>query len=217
MNYEKKTLIVVDDGRDDANIPEIVEGAIENLAYELYKDYMAHRITGDQIYVFEAIGVTPETEEEKEALESEVENNKAMKLLYVKPVAIGKSARAEYIYFKVDYDNGDGGPENFAKKIIDVVVNGRQVYLSYHGTIPHPELGTVEANVTIKEKNYCLSIPAEFDEWGDPWRTDDLGIVTDEKGRAFDLHEVNPYEDIVPEVPDVLWMDIAEEVVPNHW
>ena len=56
MNYEKKTLIVVDDGRDDANIPEIVEGAIENLvAYELYKDYMAHRITGDQIYVFEAI------------------------------------------------------------------------------------------------------------------------------------------------------------------
>ena len=96
----------------------------------------------------------------------------------------------------MNYDNGDGSPENFATKIINVVVNGRQVYLSYNGTIPHPELGTVEVNVTIKEKNYCLSIPAKFDEWGDPWRTDDLGIVTDDKGRDFDLHEVNPYEDI---------------------
>lgn len=55
------------------------------------------------------------------------------------------------MYFKSNYENLEG-PEDFATKIIYVVTNGEQVYISYNGTIPYPKLGTVSVNVTIMER-----------------------------------------------------------------
>lgn len=212
MKYEKKVLIMIFDERNCENNPEIVDGSIENNAYVLYRKYMDNEITGDEIYTFETVGATPETSEEKAALEADVENGKAVKLPFVKSVSKDEAAHTKYMYFKSNYENLEG-PEDFATKIIYVVTNGEQVYISYNGTIPYPKLGTVSVNVTIMEKNYSLSIPAEFDEFGNPWKKDDLGTVTDESGKSFDLNKVS-----VPKVPDLLWLDIAEEVVPNpNW
>ena len=79
MKYEKKVLIMIFDERNCENNPEIVDGSIENNAYVLYRKYMDNEITGDEIYTFETVGATPETSEEKAALEADVENGKAVK------------------------------------------------------------------------------------------------------------------------------------------
>lgn len=212
MKHEEKTLVMVSLENRDCDY-KIVGGTVEANAYELYekchRDYDHHEENGDQIFTFSAIGEIPENDEEREALETASYEGKAAKVF-----DRWENDGEKYIYFKANFDDGEG-PENFATKIIYVVFNGRQEYLTYNGTIPHPELGTVDTNVTINEKNYCLSIPAKFDEDGEPYRADDFGIVTDEGGKTYDLHDGDPFEDKVPNVPNNLWMDIAEEVVPN--
>lgn len=209
MKREKRTLVMImleNRGGDY----EIVDDSVEANAYDLYRrfhgEYDHHEENGDQIFTFSAMGEIPETEEEEEALENAADEGKAEK------VFDGfKGNKEKYIYFKADFFDAGKGPENFADESIDIVRNGKQVYLTYNGTIPHPDLGTVDTNVTINERNYGLSIPVEFDEFGDPHRTDYYGTVTDETGKVFDLHK-----DSVPGVHDFLWMDIAEEVAPKY-
>lgn len=213
MKREEKTLVMVSLESRDCDY-KIVDGTVEANACELYEKYGRgypnnYEANGDQIFTFEAIGEIPENEEERESLESESDDGRKARVWNG-----WKNGREEYIYFKSNFDDGEG-PEDFAIEAIYVVFNGRQEYLTYNGTIPHPDLGTVDTNVTINEKNYCLSIPAKFDEDGEPYRTDDFGIVTDEGGKTYNLHDDDPFEDKVPNVPNNLWMDIAEEVVPN--
>lgn len=209
MKHEKKTLVMIYNERSCENNPEIVNDTVENTAYELYKNFINHRITGEEIYTFEVTGNIPETIEEKRILETTTEEGKAIALKEVSSTFNGKPAKSHTIYFKADYDDGEG-PECFASKYIEVVKNGKQVYISYNGSIPYPKLGTVAVNVTINEINYCLSIPVKFDEFDTPWKTDNFGVVVDKNGNTFDLHN-----DSVPGIPDALWMDIIEEVVPN--
>lgn len=213
MKHEKKTLVMISLENRDCDY-EIVEGSVEFSAYELYErfhgDYDHHEENGDQIFTFSAMGMIPETEEEREALETASDEGKAAKVFNG-----WEGEHKKFIYFKANFDDGEG-PEDFAIEAIYVVFNGRQEYLTYNRTIHHPDLGTVDTNVTINEKNYCLSIPAKFDEDGEPYRTDDFGTVTDGDGKTYNLHEGDPFEDKVPNVPNNLWMDIAEEVVPNR-
>lgn len=218
MRQERKTLVMVSLENRNCDY-EIVDDPVEYAAYELYVrfhgEYDHHEENGDQIFTFSAIGKIPETEAEKEELEEASDAGHYAPVEYTLPAYAGERAKGYTIYFKANYDDGEG-PEDFAIEAIYIVFNGRQEYLTYDGTIPHPELGTVDVNVTINEKNYCLSIPAKFDEDGEPWRTDDFGTVTDENGKVYDLHKGDPFEDKVPNVPNNLWMGIAEEAVPNQ-
>lgn len=218
MRQERKTLVMVSLENRDCDY-EIVDDSVEYAAYELYErfhnNYDHHEENGDQIFTFSAIGKVPETEAEKEKLEEASDAGYYAPVEYTLPAYAGERAKGYTIYFKANYDDGEG-PEDFADKAIYVVFNGRQEYLIYNNTIPHPESGTVTANVTIDEKDYCLSIPAKFDEDGEPYSTGDLGTVTDGKGNTFNLDEGDPLENKVPGVPNPLWVDIVEEIVPDR-
>lgn len=214
MKQERKTLVMVSLENRDCDY-EIVDDSVEYAAYELYerfhRDYDHHEENGDQIFTFSAMGEIPETEEEREALGTATDEGKAAAVFNG-----WDGDRKKYIYFKSDFD-GCEGPENFAEKEIDIVRNGKQVYFKkWDDTkVINHELGTVSIDVTIDEKDYCLSIPVKFDEDGEPYGTGDLGTVTDEKGNTFNLDEGDPLENKVPGVPNPLWVDIVEEIVPD--
>lgn len=127
MKHEEKTLIMVSLENRDCYY-KIVGGTVEANAYELYKkyhrDYDNHEENGDQIFTFSAIGEIPENDEEREALETASYEGKAAKVF-----DRWENDGEKYIYFKANFDEGEG-PENFATKIIYVVFNGKQEYLT---------------------------------------------------------------------------------------
>lgn len=209
MKQERKTLIMISLENRDCDY-EIVDDSVENAAYELYErfhgEYDYHEENGDQIFTFSAVGMIPETEEEREALETDSDEGKAAAVFNG-----WDGDRKKYIYFKADFD-GCEGPENFAEKEIDVIRNGKQVYLKkWDDTqVINHELGTVSIDVTIDEKDYNFSVPVEFDKDGYTWLGNGPGVVVDEKGTTYDLNKSS-----VPGVPDGLWADIADDLDLN--